>query len=452
MDFKKRVESRILEFFSFVVTISLFFSDWGFIYKTGRRPLIPIPEIVAVFFIIIWWCSKTITINLSFSKEAIFFFMLIISIVFVASAGAIWNYSSVNFFEHCKSSSRLIFWAVFLLAWIDGAKKNILDKNLGKKIWSLYRTGAILISIIAILQFLIGSLAGIHLNLHPFLQQSWGSMMGHYRATGIYSEPSWLGTVLLPPLIAQGTLLLIRKEIKCFWSFLIIFLGLSVSLSLGSFIVLAIWFGLILLKEVVKFPRPRINVKKFRFALIIFTLLLLTIFPLSFKVYPLLIKRIRIDTKNVSRALAKEPVPLTSTIKRLSSYQGFIAVMKISPIVGVGFDQKDLITKMMGRYFESTTSGIFGFIGTSSGLLGVILLLMIFFLAAGGLEKNLDRKNTKIIGEAIIGTLLLEQTILYSGILNADFWIPLAIGVLLTSPSEGSLYTNKIKQYLKFYE
>ena len=127
---------------------------------------------------------------------------------------------------------------------------------------------------------------------------------------------------------------------------------------------------------------------------------------------------------------------LSSGVKRLSSYEGFWAVIKHSPIFGVGFDQREYISSLLGKYFEATTSGIFGFIGTSAGLLGILLIFYFFIFIWNGGDKKNNQESIKIetnsqialmiAGKSIISVLFLEQLFLYGGILNSDFWLPLA--------------------------
>ena len=130
---------------------------------------------------------------------------------------------------------------------------------------------------------------------------------------------------------------------------------------------------------------------------------------------------------------------LTSGAKRFASYEGFVAILKRSPLFGVGFDQENYIGQLLGKTFESNTgSGIFGFIGTSTGIIGVILLFYIlWFIFKGESYKNKIKLKEElqpdllIIGKTIVIVLLLEQLISYGGILNPDFWLPLAFASLL---------------------
>lgn len=135
---------------------------------------------------------------------------------------------------------------------------------------------------------------------------------------------------------------------------------------------------------------------------------------------------------------------------RFSSYVGFWAVLKHAPIFGVGFDQKEYIRALAGDYFEATTSGIFGFIGTSAGLLGVLLIFFLFYFIWQKEDREISRESLSsktpaqsvllISGKTMILVLLLEHLFLYGGILNADFWLPLALAFLFINVKQGNRF------------
>lgn len=152
-------------------------------------------------------------------------------------------------------------------------------------------------------------------------------------------------------------------------------------------------------------------------------------------ILPLIKTRINTEINDLTLSLRRETEISTSVAGRFSSYQGFWAVLKHSPLFGVGFDQVNYISNLSGRDFESH-SGIIGFIGTSTGLFGMILFLYILkFIWDGGEKKKLKIKeeyqpDSLVMGRAIIVALFLEQLILYGGILNTDFWLPLSFAYL----------------------
>ena len=163
--------------------------------------------------------------------------------------------------------------------------------------------------------------------------------------------------------------------------FLFLLVGVIVSFSLASFIVLGIWGGFVLFKLFINsfsmFFSPKIKKKKIQTVFVVFCLIIIGGLIFLWWIYPLIIPRISIEVNNLVSNLAGERQVLTSGSKRFASYEGFWAVLKNSPIFGVGFDQVKYISSLTGKYFEATTSGIFGFIGTSAGILGLFLFFYI---------------------------------------------------------------------------
>lgn len=423
----------------FLVILS-FLPDWGFIYRGNTKPTISFPEIGVALLIIIWFFHKITEENLKVKKISINMFFLIVSIILIATLGASLHYNQVNWIEHVKSSIKLLFWGIFIFCWIDILEDISSNFKISNKAWKFYINFALLISGIAIFQYIFYKFTGLHLRLNPFVNQSWGAIGGNYRAMAIYGEPSWLGVILLPPLISQGELFLRFNKFSYLSKFLFLLVGVIVSFSLASFIVLGIWGGFVLLKLFINsfsmFLLPKIKKKKIQAIFVVFCLIIIGGLIFLWWIYPLIIPRISIEVNNLVSNLAGERQVLTSGSKRFASYEGFWAVLKNSPIFGVGFDQVKYISSLTGKYFEATTSGIFGFIGTSAGILGLFLFFYILKFIWNGSKsrketiKSDHQSELIVAGRAIVLALFLEQLFLYAGILNSDFWLPLAFAYL----------------------
>ena len=428
-----------------ILVLLSFFSDWGFFYSSVR-PTISFPEIGAMIFIIFWLLGKFLRKGLKISPKSLQIFFLIFSIFLVATIGAILHFDQISLSEHLKSSVKLIFWAIFMFCWVNAVKSIFTDIKFSNRVWTCYLNCALVISGITIFQYIFHQFTGQHLNLNPFLKQSWGVIGGYYRATGIYREPSWLGVVLIPPLIAQGKLFFTKNKVSYLWKFLFLVAGVLVSLSLANFIVLGIWGVFIFLKwiyqELSIFFKIKVKRNEFQTISAIFFLLIIVVFIIIQWIFPLVLPRIQTEFNAFIYNFKYGAQILTSGAKRFASYEGFVAILKRSPLFGVGFDQRDYVSYLVGKYFESTTSGIFGFIGTSAGLIGIILFLyMLKFIWNGGEKKKIkirekNQPDLLLIGRAIVVALLLEQIFLYAGILNADFWIPLAFAYLFVKSGQ----------------
>ncbi len=437
----------------FLVILS-FLPDWGFIYRGNVRPMISFSETGVVLLIIIWLFHKVTHKNLKVKKISIKMFFLIVSVILIATLGASLHFNQVNWIEHIKSSIKLLFWGIFIFCWIDILEDISSNFEISNKSWKLYINFALLISGIAIFQYTFYKFTGLHLKLNPFIDQGWGAIGGNYRAMAIYGEPSWLGVILLPPLISQGELFLHFKKFSYLSKFLFLLAGVVVSFSLASFIVLGIWGGFVLLKLFINnfpiFLLPKIKKKKIQTIFVVFCLIIIGGLIFTWWIYPLIIPRISSEMNFMITSLKGGRQVLTSGTKRFASYEGFWAVLKSSPIFGVGFDQAKYISSLTGKYFEATTSGIFGFIGTAAGILGIILIFYLFkFIWNGGYSRKLKIENNPqitlvIAGRAIVIALFLEQLFLYAGILNSDFWLPLAFAYLFIRRGYKELDNTKI--------
>jgi len=423
----------------FLVILS-FLPDWGFVYRGNTKPTISFPEVGVALLIIIWFFRKITEGNLKVKKISTSMFFLVVSIILIATLGASLHYNQVNWIEHVKSSIKLLFWGIFIFCWIDILEDISSNFKISNKAWKFYINFALLISGIAIFQYIFYKFTGLHLRLNPFVNQSWGAIGGNYRAMAIYGEPSWLGVILIPPLLSQGELFLRFNKFSYLSKFLFLLVGIIVSFSLASFIVLGIWGGFVLLKLFINnfsiFLLPKIKKKKIQTIFVVFCLIIVGGLIFLWWIYPLIIPRISSEINFMVANLKGGRQILTSGTRRFASYEGFWAVLKSSPIFGVGFDQVKYISNLTGKYFEATTSGIFGFIGTSAGILGLFLFFYIlkFIWNANNSKKEKiksDHQSELIVaGRAMVLALFLEQLFLYAGILNSDFWLPLAFAYL----------------------
>lgn len=436
----------------FLVILS-FLPDWGIIYRGNTKPMISFPEIGVAFLILGWFFQKTYQGNLKIKKDSIKAIFLVACIILIATLGASFHYNQADWMEHVKSSIKLLFWGIFLFCWVDISEDISSNFKISNKAWKFYINFALLISGIAIFQYTFYKITGFHLKLNPFINQGWGAIGGNYRAMAIYGEPSWLGVILLPPLISQGELFLRFNKFSYLLKFLFLLVGVIVSFSLASFIVFGIWGGFVLLKLFINnlsiFLLPKIKKKKIQTIFVVFCLIIVGGLIFLWWIYPLVIPRISSEVNNLLSNLAGERQVLTSGSKRFASYEGFWAALKSSPIFGIGFDQVKYISSLTGKYFEATTSGIFGFIGTSAGILGLFLFFYIFKFAWNGSNgkkekiKSGHQSELIVAGRAIVLALFLEQLFLYAGILNSDFWLPLAFAYLFIR----SGYNKKAELY-----
>lgn len=432
----------MLQKYLIILVILSFFPDWGFIYRGFNRPMISLADITVILFIIFWFYYRIRQKNRQLNKSAVRALFIIGSLFITATLGATLHYSQINWMEHFKSSIRLLFWGVFIFCWIDVVRQGdySLRTEISNRAWRTYINLAIIISILAIFQYIFHDITGIHLKLHPFIDQGWESIGSHYRAMSIYAEPSFFGVILLPPLIGQGEIYLRFNKAYDLIKYLILLMGVAISFSLASFLIFGIWFSIILLRWFRKsfslFNSHTINKRKLYISLVSLSLIVISGFVFFCWTEPVVSYRVTKEADIVMLDIKGETSILSSGVKRLSSYEGFWAVIKHSPIFGVGFDQREYISSLLGKYFEATTSGIFGFIGTSAGLLGILLIFYFFIFIWNGGDKKNNQESIKIetnsqialmiAGKSIISVLFLEQLFLYGGILNSDFWLPLA--------------------------
>lgn len=428
-----------------LITIS-FLPDWGIFLPGDRvRPILSLPEIGALIFIIAWFLRKVLNPNVQ--RKSLWMFFLVVGILSSASLGALLNLNYINIVEHFRSCVKLIFWGIFMFCWIDIVRGNLIEDKFPQSALRCYLNVAIVISVIAIFQYIFYYIFGEHIQLNP-MGQRWGAIGGHYRATGIYGEPSWLGVILIPPFLIHAQLLY-TKECLCYLpGFIVILMGIVVSLSLASFAVVGIWGIYILLKWIYVtlaiFLKPK--VRKAQIALFFITCLFILVgsIVLAKLIYPAIEPRIKAELINrrIPGYLIEEHA-LTSGAVRLSSFSGFVTVLKHSPLFGVGFDQETYITSLGGKFFSYTGSGIIGFLGTSAGIMGICFMFFIFRIVwnagnkAGARTSEVIQSNLVLTGRTIVVALLLEQLILYAGILNADFWLPLAFAYLFIKVGYG---------------
>ena len=426
-----------------ILILSVFFSDWGIFTQRAGRVTFPLPDIFAILFIIVWFFRKLIRGKLAFSQNSIIIFLAILGIIVSGSIGGWMHFQKIDKIEHVYGIVKLLFWGIFIFTWIDLIQKIYKNIRFSSKLWKYYLNGSFIVSAIAIFQYLFYLIFHQHLNLSPFFQQHWGVYGGYYRATAIFQEPSFLGVILLPPLIAEIKLFLTKDKLSYLCKALFIFCGLLVSFSLGSFLVLGAWLIFEFLEWIYKKMAIFLKTKVKRQEIVsIFTVLILGLVGLIFffsYLSSLVMPRLNYEFNKITSYILGQNTKYSSGIGRFSSYEGFIAILKNSPLFGVSFDQENYIGQLLGKTFESNTgSGIFGFIGTSTGIIGVILLFYIlWFIFKGGNYKNKIKlkeelqPNLLIIGKTIVIVLLLEQLISYGGILNPDFWLPLAFASLL---------------------
>lgn len=435
---------RFFHNFLLIITVSVFFFDWGYPYPS-RGPQVSLPEILVAFFILTCAFSKVAISPFRYTQASIKAFLLILGIFLAGSVGAILHLQHIKWFEHIASGMKLLFWGVFFSFIVDIGKR-LKDDMLARKIWNYYLLSASVISAIAILQYGFFGITGAHLDLHPLQDQIWIVRGGYYRATGIYREPAWLGTVLIPALIAQGTIFFRRNHPADLIKSSLLLGGLLASFSLGSYIVVGIWgsaaLGMWAFKRLGIFLRPTITKRELHSLMLISCSVFIGVVVLTLWAIPLIVPRIVEETQRVLPIITEGEIPvLSSGVMRFTTYLGFFSVLQQSPLFGIGFDQMGYVSELIGGYFDGTSSGILGFIGISSGLLGLSLLVYLFLFVWKGrgnrkaLSRN-ERSDLIILGRAILIAIILEQLVLYSGILNAPFWIPLAIAYILIASGQ----------------
>lgn len=425
-----------------ILVLSVFFSNWGIFTQRSGRVTFSFSDILAMFFIVLWFLRKLIKGKLIFSKDSIIIFLAILGIIISGIIGGCININKIDKIEHVFGVVKLLFWGIFMLAGVDLFQEIYKNIKFSNRLWKYYLNGSFIVSAIAIFQYLFYLSFHQHLNFSPFFQQHWGVYGGYYRATGIFQEPSFLGVILLPPLIAEIKLFLTKDKLSYLFKALFIFCGVLVSFSLGSFLVLGVWLFFEFLKWIFQkfgiFLKVKTQKKELKAILAVFFLIIIGLFIVIKWVFPFILPRLVFEFNNLISNFKDNSQSITSGANRFSSYEGFLAILKSSPLFGVGFDQEYYIGQLLGKTFESNTgSGIFGFIGTSAGIIGVILIFYIFwFIFKGGISKNKVQLKERlqpdllIIGKTIIMVLLLEQLISYGGILNPDFWLPLAFAYL----------------------
>lgn len=439
------------KFIIIILTILLFLPDWGFFFKNSCRPILSFPEIGAMILILIWISQKLLQKNLKVCNSSSKLFLLIMAIIIIATIGASFYFNRINWFEHWNSAIKLFFWAIFMFCWTDYVK-DISSTSFLNDIFKIYVNIALFISIIVIFQYVFYQFTGISLKLNLFHAQGWGSIAGNYRAQGIYGEPSWVGVMLIPPLIVQIKLFLTFNRFSNMWKSLIILSAIILSFSLASYLVVAFYIALILLKWFhknifSKFIYNKIKKKTIFIGFVILCIFIIFILIFFYKVYPFIGERIAKEAYYIINRPENVSNMSVSGLRRFSGNLAFWLVLKRSPLCGIGFDQFDYLSSLTGEYYE-IGNGIIGFIGTSAGILGIIMIIYIFmFIWSGGqkMRKNMNNCESELVisGKVMVIALFLEQIILYPGILNPDFWLPLAFAYLFII----SGYRNKVQQF-----
>jgi hypothetical protein len=208
-----------------ILILSVFFSDWGIFTQRSGRVTFPLPDIFAMLFIIVWFFRKLIKGKLIFSKNSILIFLAILGIIVSGSIGGWMHSQKIDKIEHVYGIVKLLFWGIFMFTWIDLIQKIYKNIRFSSKLWKYYLNGSFMVSAIAIFQYLFYLIFHQHLNLNPFFHQHWGVYGGYYRATAIFQEPSFLGVILLPPLIAEIKLFLTKDRLSYLYKALFIFCG-----------------------------------------------------------------------------------------------------------------------------------------------------------------------------------------------------------------------------------
>lgn len=433
---------KYLKFFILILLISIFFSDWGFFVKEGDRPIISFSELFIIIFFFIWFFRKILQKKTAISRDSFLFFLLILGIIFSANIGALIHFQEIDRIQHFFGILRFLFWGIFLFYFFDIIKENYKNIDFSEKLWKYYLNFSLIVAILGIFQYFFYFFFKRHINLNPYFQQHWGVLGGYYRATSIFQEPSFLGVILVPPFIATLEIFLTKERLIYLIKSLILFLGVLMSLSLGSFLVLLVFVFLktvqFIYEKISIFFKNRILRREIYLIFLITSLFIIFCFVFFYFLAPIIIPRMVFEFNQLKKYFLSQnigQITYSSGIARMSSFKGFLLVLRKSPFFGFGFDQEEYIKGLLGAIFESNTgSGISGFVGTSAGIIGVLLIFAIFYIVWKGGYKGLKSGKKKIkkepdlfiVGKAIILALFLEQLISYGGILNPDFWLPLA--------------------------
>lgn len=288
----------MLSIFPIALAISTFFSDWGLSYTGFSRPIVSFADMTAILFILVWIRYKIKKKDRHLSKSAIKVMMIMTGLLTVATIGAVFHVQHIEWMEHFKSALRLIFWGCFMVGWIDMIREKdaIIGTEIAGKTRKMYLNMAMLVAMLALFQYIFFHFTQFHLQLHPFLEQRWGSIGYHYRAMSIYVEPSYLGVILLPPLISQGEVYLRWNKMSDFIPYTVLTIGLAVSFSLASFLVYGIWIGTVFARWLkngwLLLSGPRCDKKSLYHSLLAGTLIGLMVLLLFFWLKPMVSYRV----------------------------------------------------------------------------------------------------------------------------------------------------------------
>jgi hypothetical protein len=405
-------------FFNFFL-ISIFFSDWGFFYRDATRPLISFTDLATFFFIVVY--GLRLMYKAKFTKDSIFVLILLFTIIIISYVGIFFFNRVPNFSEFYKSSAKLILWAVFIFIWLNTINDLDLNKN---KLLNTYMIASSIIGLIAIGQYTFYQTTGIALDFHLFKDQKYGSIIGNFRATSIFLEPSYLGVHLLIPLLISAYIILFNEKKNKIYLIhgTVIFFAILISFSLGSYLILVLYSVFVYLRLLVNIKNGVKYLQRFYISNIIIFLLLSV---LTYVLYDLIFIRFESEViPLIERGIWG--IQNTSIYYRSLSFIGFFKTLELSPIFGFGFDQIEYMNRLLIiPDFEVTTSGTLGFIGISSGLLGLSVFGIFFFTIFKGGSDNRLFYNVRL---GFIVGLILIHTFIYAGILNADFWVLLAYG------------------------
>jgi len=396
----KQESFTLTKFIIYLFFIAVFFSDYGLFYTEFTRPMISFCELLGFLIIIISF--KKIN-RISLKAVQMFSISIIIIIISIFSSFIYDN----NMIENLKSSVRILYWVVLLimLSQYKTIKKEMLLK--------IIMSTTSVIALLGILQFVIYRVFGYVLKFRPniFGEVRWGNILGLFRPTSIYAEPSWLAVALIPFAFASFSMY-IKKDCSLF-TFLILNIGVLISFSFGGIITLgAIYTIYFIYLFLINFLSKRFNVRMFVIFLVIVTVFISFNFQYGF-------------LENLFYRISSELARSNSSIsKRLSGYEGIIEVAKESPIFGSGFLNYNFF-KTEGLKYQASVgiSTLYTGVGLFGTLLFIILLKIILVH---------DKKSKyKYIKNSLLFALVVEQTIVYGGIFNTDFWGILAIIIMI---------------------
>ena len=443
--------------FPILLTLLVFMSDYSF--RIGSSQFISFPEILVAFFILFGIFGVVIKGSFTVSKAGLRISSSIFAIFVFATIGALSNLQNINLNEHVFSALRVIFWIFFFLSWdIHIHRFRVASRISSNRVWKAYLIAGLVVSILAIFQYSFYLIAGRHLNLSPLFEQGWGVFGGYYRATSIFPEPAHFGAAIAPIFFAQFRIFLNEGNFKHLLSSFVLLLGIAVSLSLGTFLVVGVWGFWMLLKwfysglKVFLRPRTRISMRDLKVSGLLVLLLSFGVVVFFVWLVPLLIPRLTYEAGQLA-GYVEGNVPFSSGVGRFSGYAGFSEVLKVSPLFGLGFDQTEYISSLMGKFFRADLgSGIFGFVGTSAGVLGVVAAFYIFWLVWKGTRSDKLRMGffsrpfppLLVAGRGIVEALLLTQLMLSGGFLRPNFWIPLALAYLFIKSGYKSMKEEKV--------